>query len=143
EFRVCPSRARGGSMDAESQQTEALLRAILETAPALIYAKDLEGRMLIANEAATDLIGKPWSEVQGRTDQEFLADPAQGAAVMENDRRILDHGAAEVVEEEVTTPGNPPQIFLSTKSPMRNASGEVVGLVGISVDITARKRAED
>ncbi len=130
-------------MAADNQQTEALLRAILETAPALIYAKDLQGRMLIANEAATDLIGKPWCEVQGRTDREFLSDAAQGEAVMANDRRILEHGKAEVVEEEVTTPGKPPQLFLSTKSPMRGAAGQVVGLVGISVDISARKRAEN
>ena len=129
-------------MSADDQQTEALLRAILETAPAVIFAKDLQGRMLIANDAATDLIGKPWDEVQGRTDREFLSDPTQGEAVMENDRRILRQGVAEVVEEEITTPGKAPTIWLSTKSPMRDAQGRIVGLAGISVDITARKKVE-
>jgi PAS domain S-box-containing protein len=129
-------------MSADDQQTEALLRAILETAPAVIFAKDLQGRMLIANEAATDLIGKPWAEVAGLTDREFLADVDQGDAIMANDRRILEKEIAEVVEEEITTPGMPPSIWLSTKSPMRDVEGRVVGLVGVSIDITAKRRVE-
>ena len=129
-------------MAADDQQTEALLRAILETAPAVIFAKDLQGRMLIANQAATDLIGKPWAEVEGRADHEFLADPIQAQRVMENDRRIMERGVSEVVEEEITSPGKLPSIWLSTKSPMRDLEGRVVGLVGISVDITARRRVE-
>jgi PAS domain S-box-containing protein len=92
-------------MAADNQQTEALLRTILETAPALIFAKDLQGRMLIANEPVMALIGKPWAEIEGRTDREFLADPAEGDAVMDNDRRILSREVSEVVEEEVSTPG--------------------------------------
>jgi PAS domain S-box-containing protein len=129
-------------MAADDQQTRMLLRAILETAPAVIFAKDLQGRMLIANEAATNLIGKPWADVAGLTDREFLADVVQGDAIMTNDRRILESGIAEVVEEEITTPGMPPSIWLSTKSPMRDAEGRVVGLIGVSIDITAKKRVE-
>jgi PAS domain S-box-containing protein len=126
----------------EVRRASALLRAIIETAPGLIYAKDVAGRMLIANSAALNLIGKPWSEVAGRTDAEFLDNPAQGEAVMANDRRVIAAGRAEELEEMVSRPGEPPSLFLSTKTPLRDEAGEIVGLVGVSVDITDRKRAE-
>jgi PAS domain-containing protein len=51
-------------------------------------------------------------------------------------------GAEEVVEEAVFTPQGP-RVFLSTKTPWRDSTGQVIGLVGISRDITERKRAED
>jgi PAS domain S-box-containing protein len=120
-----------------------LLRNIIEAAPGLIYAKDRQGRMLIANSATLDLIGKSWPEVSGRTDLEFLSDTSQAEAVMENDRRIMAGGRTEELEERVGTKGGAPRIFLSTKTPLRDPDGNVAGMVGVSLDITARKRAED
>ena len=127
----------------ERQQAASLLRTIMEAAPGLIYAKDRDGRMLLANAPALDLIGKPWAEVEGRTDLEYLDDPAQAEAVMANDRRIMDVGQAEEVEELVGTEGAHPRVWLSTKTPLRGADGEVTGLVGVSVEITERKRTEE
>ena len=126
----------------ELRQTSNLLATIIETAPGLIYAKDRAGRMLIANSATLDLIGKPWSEVQGRNDREFLHDAAQASAVMENDRRIMSAGRAQTLEEKVGTDSQTPRTWLSTKAPLRDTRGAITGMVGISVDITARKRAE-
>jgi PAS domain S-box-containing protein len=119
-----------------------LLRAIIEAAPGLIYAKDRQGRMLLANSAVLDLIGKPWSEVAGRTDREFLFDQAQADAVMENDRRIMATAATEALEERVGTGSEAPRTWLSTKTPLRDPDGHVAGMIGVSVDITERKRAE-
>jgi PAS domain S-box-containing protein len=129
--------------EAELRQTNRLLQAILETSSGLIYAKDRDGRMLIGNDPVLKLIGKPWEEVEGRTDLDFLDDPAQAAAVMATDRRIMTTGQSEEVEELVGSEAGRPRIWLSTKAPMFTAEGEVVGMVGVSQDITARKRAED
>jgi PAS domain S-box-containing protein len=126
----------------EMRRTALLLRAVLETASGLIYAKDLDGRMLIANPPTLDLIGRTWEEVRGRTDMEFLTDSAQGSAVMANDRRIMDSGLPEVLEERVGSAGAPTRTWLSTKAPLRDEAGDIIGLVGISQDITARKVAE-
>jgi PAS domain S-box-containing protein len=126
----------------EMHRTALLLRAVLETASGLIYAKDRDGRILIANPPTLELIGRTWEEIQGRTDAEFLKDAAQGLAVMANDRRIMDSGRAEVLEERVGSDGQHVRTFLSTKSPLRNEAGHIIGLVGISQDITARKAAE-
>ena len=126
----------------QQQQTTVLLNTILDTAPGLIYAKAKDGRMLLANTATLALIGKPWPEVEGRTDREFLDDPAQGEVVMANDRRVMEQGVTEEVEEHVGTGGQQARVFLSTKTPMRSSTGQVTGLVGVSVDITERKRVE-
>ena len=127
---------------AELRHTDRLLRTILETASGLVYAKDRQGRMLLANQPTLALIGKPWAEVEGRRDCDFLDDAAQAALVMETDARIMTSGVAEEVEEPVGLEGDQPRIWLSTKAPMRDGDGVVVGMVGTSQDITARKRAE-
>jgi PAS domain-containing protein len=67
----------------------------------LIYAKDLEGRMLLANPPVLALIGKPWSEVEGRTDLELLADREQAEAITRNDRRLIEANQTEQFEEAV------------------------------------------
>ncbi|CDZ37770.1 Putative signal transduction histidine kinase with PAS/PAC domains [Neorhizobium galegae bv. officinalis] len=124
-------------------QTNILLRTILETAPGLIYAKDMEGRIILANVTALDLIGRLWSEVEGRTDMEFLDSKSQAGAVMANDRRIMDQAKTEEFEEAISHAGHHPRIWSSTKAPLRDADGKVIGLVGVSVEITERKRIEE
>jgi PAS domain S-box-containing protein len=142
-------RLTGISLDAtqrlkaqeEMHRTALLLRAVLETASGLIYAKDRDGRMLIANPPTLELIGRSWQEVEGRTDVEFLENREQGLAVMANDRRIMDSGRTEVLEERVGS-DHDIRTWLSTKSPLRDEAGQIIGLVGLSQDITARKAAE-
>ncbi len=127
----------------ERQQAASLVRTIIETAPGLIYAKDRDGRMLLTNAPMLDLIGKPWAEVEGRPDVEYLDDPAQAEAVMANDRRIMETGHVEELEELIGSDGAQPRVWLSTKTPLRDAGDQVTGLVGVSVEITERKRAEE
>jgi PAS domain S-box-containing protein len=127
----------------ERHRADGLLRTIIATAPGMIYAKDRQGRMLLANAPVLDLCGKPWSDIQGRTDQEFLEDTAQAAAVMANDQKIMAAGTTEIVEENVGDEDGQARVWLSTKTPLRNADGDVIGLVGVSLEITERKRVED
>ncbi len=124
------------------RQTVELLHTIIEAAPCVICAKDAQGRMLIANSAALDLIGKPWSEVKGRTDREFLEDPALAEQLMANDRRVFASGQTHQLEELIGTPGGPWRLYLSTKTPLRDEHGAIIGLVTVSVDITGRKEME-
>nr|WP_245218887.1 PAS domain-containing protein [Rubellimicrobium aerolatum] len=130
------------AIETERDRVLRLLEVFAEAVPGVVYAKDRDGRMLIGNRGTTELIGKPPEQYLGRTDAEFLDDPAQGLAVMANDRRIMESGEAEQVEEEVRLPDGTPAWWLSTKAPLRDADGAVVGLIGSSVDITARKAAE-
>ena len=116
-----------------------LLETVIEAAPGLIYAKDRDGRMVLANRGALEWIGKPWSEVQGKTEIEFFADPRQAEVVMANDRRVMERGEFEELEEKFGGDAGGARVWLSTKTPLRNARGLVSGMVGVSVDITELK----
>lgn len=129
-------------VEAERDQAQTLLRSFIDAAPGVVYAKDRHGRMLIGNRGTTDLIGLPLEDYVGRTDAEFLGDAAQAAAVMANDERIMASGQAEQIEEAVSFPDGRRAWWLSTKAPLRDADGRVIGLVGTSLDITDRKAAE-
>ncbi|OFS93198.1 hybrid sensor histidine kinase/response regulator [Stenotrophomonas sp. HMSC10F06] len=129
-------------IEAERDQAQTLLRSFVEAAPGVVYAKDRQGRILIGNRGTTDLIGLPPEVYVGRTDAELLNDPAQAATVMATDERVMASGQTEQLEEEVSFPDGRRAYWLSTKSPLRDADGTVVGLVGTSLDITDRKAAE-
>lgn len=121
-------------------QSTALLATVIESIPGLIYAKDRSGRMLLANKATLDAIGKAWPEVQGRRDEEFLDDLKQAQTVMETDRLVMETALVKEVEEIVDFPNKGSRVFLSTKVPFGHAEDVVSGMVGVSIDITERKR---
>jgi PAS domain S-box-containing protein len=124
-------------------RTDALLRTIVETAPVLIYAKDLDGRLLLANPPTLELIGRPWEEVEGRTDLEVLANVNEAAVVMDTDRALMQQGEVEFVDELVgQDETGAPRIWSSCKAPMFNGMGAVIGMVGVSLEITAQRRIE-
>jgi PAS domain S-box-containing protein len=135
---VTAERVAAGALRA----SEALLKGITDTIPEPIFLKDLEGRWTFANPAALEVAGKSLDQVLGRTDHEIYADPSIGDALHEVDRRIMESGRAEVVEETVPAPDGL-RVYLSTKAPFRDQEGRVVGLVGTAQDITDRKRAEE
>lgn len=128
--------------EAERDKIAALLRTFAEAVPGVVYAKDRLGRMLVANHGTTQLIGKPPDFYLGKTDLDYLEDKTQAQVVMETDRRIMESGIAEQIEENVSHADGSPATWLSVKTPLLNEHGEVIGLIGSSIDVTARKEAE-
>jgi PAS domain S-box-containing protein len=122
----------------ELRQKNAILDVINESAPTPIFVKDRQGRIIYANPATLEVLGKSAAEVIGYRDCDLYLNPEDAARVMENDRRIMESGQMEVVEE------SPDGIrtFLGMKVPYRNEAGEVIGLIGISNDITDRVQLE-
>jgi PAS domain S-box-containing protein len=131
------------AVQAERDRATTLLRTFTEAVPGVAYAKDRDGRLIVANRGVANLVGRPLDQIVGLTDLDFLADKAQAAEVMANDRRIMLGGKLEQVEEDIDFPGGRRAVWLSTKAPLLDASGEVIGLIGSSLDITDRKRAEE
>ena len=121
-------------------QSKALLATVIEAMPGLVYAKDRSGRMLLANKATLDSIGRDWAQVEGKRDDEFLEDISQAQIVMENDRRVMESGTVQELEEIVKFPTNGSRIFLSTKVPFGHVDGDIIGMIGVSIDVTERKR---
>ncbi|WP_122688782.1 PAS domain-containing protein, partial [Pseudomonas viridiflava] len=106
-----------------------LLRIFTAAVPGVVYAKDLEGRMLVANRGTETLIGKPPEFFIGKTDMDFLEDKDQARIIMQTDRRIMDGNTSEQIEEQVNLPDGSAATFLSTKAPLLNDDGEVIGLI--------------
>jgi PAS domain S-box-containing protein len=118
-----------------------LLEAVVEGTPNPIFVKDLNRRFVLLNSACARLMGQPRSELVGRVDSEFLA-PEQARLIESVDLHVMSTGETIVAEEPVTKDGQT-RVFLSTKSPFRNPQGRIEGLIGVSRDITDRKRVEE
>lgn len=118
-----------------------LLEQIGETTPDLIYAKDTKSRMIFANRAVLSVIGREWSDICGKSDDEWHSDPAEGRRFVDADARIMASRETEKLEE-VLTGINGTKTYLSTKCPLLAKDGSVIGLFGISMDITERKNEE-
>jgi two-component system CheB/CheR fusion protein len=127
----------------EERRATALLSAVGETTPDLIFVKDRQGRLLYANPATLRVMGKPATEVLGRTELEWHADRAEAEAIMAADAGVISAGETRVIEERFTSLDGATRVFRSTKSPMRDEAGEVTGLIGVSTDVTQAKRAEE
>ncbi len=121
-------------------RTQDLLRGIAESTSDAIYAKDLQGRYLFINAAGAARLGKSPEEIIGRDDTAFF--PAdQASELIAADRRALDLGDRVRLVEHVTSTDGVPQTFRSVKGPLRDDAGTVVGLHGISRDITEWEHA--
>jgi len=131
------------SAEAERDRMSALLRTFTAAVPGVVYAKDLEGRLIVANDGVTRLVGKPPELYLGKTDLEFLEDKAQARQIMETDRHIMHGGKGALqIEERVDMPDGTATYWLSVKAPLCDEAGEVIGLIGSSIDVTARRNAE-
>ncbi len=127
---------------AEIEQLHARLRAIVEGTSDAIFIKDPTGRYLTINTAGARFLGRPASEVVGRTDHE-LYDEALATTRAAAERRLLLFGTVESCEETLHLPGEAqPRHFHSVRGPLREESGTIAGTFGISRDITERRRAE-
>jgi PAS domain S-box-containing protein len=125
----------------ELQQSLAILNTINEATPTLIFVKDRQGRVRMGNPALMRVLGKPESEVLGYTDAEFYPNPEDATVIMATDRQVMETGQTQVVEEMLDLPEGR-RTFLSTKSPYVDETGTIVGLVGVSFDISLRKQME-
>lgn len=119
-----------------------LLDAVVAGTPDAIFVKDKQGCYLMANEAAARFVGRKQSEIVGRDDN-FLFPEASAQEVMALDREIMAACRTQTHEERLTTFDGRSLVFQVTKGPVLDDSGRVVGLFGISREITDRKMAED
>lgn len=123
--------------------TRSFLREVVEAVPGAVYAKDRAGRILLGNQAFAEAVGWPEGGYIGKDDLELLADKDLARTVMENDRRIMAGGERCQVEEMLRAEDGTTSYWLSTKAPITDDDGNVVGLMGVSIEITERKRIEE
>ncbi len=126
------------------EHERSLLRTLIDTAPDYIYVRDTEGRFIINNAEHRRVLGAAsLADVVGKTDFDFF--PAELAArYSADDQEVVQSGQPLINREEPTSdPAGHKEWVLTTKVPLRDREGKVIGLVGISRDITERKREAD
>lgn len=119
----------------------ALLEGVLGNTPDSIFAKDGGGRYLMANPAATKVFGVDKDAMLGRRDADLL--PAMVVAeVTAHDAEALAGRTTSTEEWVPHADLSALRLYLTTRSPLRDGSGRIVGLVAVARDITDRKTAE-
>jgi PAS domain S-box-containing protein len=124
-------------------ESHALLERVFEASSDPIFVKDRGGHYLMANSATAHAMAIERQTLIGKKDADFLP-PDISARIEDADRRVMESRTESIVDMEFAGPvRGEPRILLVTKYPLRNPSGEVVGLVGMLKDITERKRVEE
>lgn len=114
---------------------------ILKYTPAVVYLKDTEGRYLLINSRFENLFDISMEEIRGKKDKEiFDADTARQFEA--NDRQVLESESPIHVEEEVPM-SDGLHVYISEKFPMFDDKNQIIGVGGISTDITDSKKAQD
>jgi len=130
-------------LDTALAEERNLLRSVIDNLPDSIYVKDVNGRYVLDNVAHAHSLKVSTVDVVGKTVFDFFPEPV-ARSFDADDRTVTKSGASIINREEPTFNGNGERHWLSTsKVPMRNRQGEIIGLVGFGRDITDRKRAEE
>src|SRR4051812_3991609 len=109
------------------QAPEHVLRAIMASTQDAIMLKDTEGRVLLANDAAGRILGCKAEELIGR-DLSWRFEPEAGAKVLDSDRRVILTGEVFTYESSGRV-NDPTRVLQVTKTPWRDDTGTIVGLV--------------
>ena len=126
----------------EAARTNAeLVQALIGSTTDPVFAKDLEGRYVMVNQATAAAIGVPPDRIVGRTDAELL-EPDLAERLAANDRAVIAGGNSLRSEERILTPQGQ-RLFEAQKTLYHDLDGRPAGIIGIARDITERREAED
>ncbi|MEW8218556.1 MAG: bacteriohemerythrin [Candidatus Thiodiazotropha taylori] len=118
------------------------LKVLIQTLPDLIWLKDPDGTYLACNPRFEGYFGASEDEILGKADADFM--PAEKAdSYRERDQRVIEQGGPKVYEEWVTFADTHRELLETTKTPMYDEQGNLIGILGIGHDITERRKSED
>ena len=137
---ICRDLSVQKKAGAEIRRTTDLLRAIADGIPDTVFVKDLQGRYLLMNQAAAGFLGRELTDLIGRDDTGVFG-PEEAIVIRESDQTVLDSGIPVTTEQKLTGAGGI-RTYLTTKAPYRDRSGQLLGILGISRDISALKLAD-
>ena len=122
--------------------SEVLYHSLVETLPQNIFREDLQERFTFANQQFCKTLGHQLEDIIGKTDFDFF--PAELAAKYQaDDRRVMAAGETFEITEENQPPGRGKMYVHVVKTPLRDASGQIIGLQGMFWDITKERQMEE
>ncbi|MGB5065313.1 MAG: EAL domain-containing protein [Candidatus Competibacter sp.] len=130
--------------EAELRRSRHMLHTILDSAPIRIFWKDRESRYLGANQLfLQDARLAHLDDLLGKTDLDLPLDPVAAARYQADDRAVMESGQAKLDFEEPGRHADDSEAWFHTsKAPLIDAEGRIVGVLGAYADITAQKQAE-
>jgi two-component system, cell cycle sensor histidine kinase and response regulator CckA len=129
--------------DAALRKSEAHLQTLVQTIPDLIWLKDSDGVYLDCNEKFERFFGTKKKDIIGKTDYDFV-DRELADFFREHDRKAMAAGVSCSNEEWLTFADDGHRVLVDTiKTPMLDAEGNILGVLGIAHDITDHKRIEE
>jgi len=125
------------------RESENRLNVILNSVDAYIFIKDLDYRYTYVNRKVCELFNLPKNEILGKGDEAFFSE-ASVKEVRLSDTPVIERGEIIAREERsLTGPDSRLRAYWVVKVPLRDDSGQITGLCGISTDITDVKNAEE
>ena len=134
----------GLGLEAVLERERELLRTIIDSIPAKIYAKDSHSRFIACNVLVASEMGTTTAQAIGKTDFDFFPrEMAEG--FFTDEQSVLQSGEPLLGREELVLDklSGTMRRISTTKVPFRDRDGNVIGIIGIGVDITERKQAEE
>jgi len=119
----------------ESRRNLRILEQVVETMEDAVFVKDMEGRHLMLNQACAEIMGVTREESLGRTFDEFF-EPAVAQAMRVEDETVKRTKRPLVVEQSLMVKGRK-RWFRTTKQPLLDGEGDMVGILGIAREIAA------
>lgn len=123
----------------ELERTYALLKSFLDNSATYVFAKDLEGRYILANRFYLEAFGETEASLYGRTDRDRFGEDEPYSV---NDRRVAESGEAIEFEEAAVGADGETIHAISVKFPLRDPAGNLFGTGSVSTDVTVRRRTE-
>lgn len=121
---------------------QSLLRTLIDNLPDCIYIKDIDTRKVMANAGDLKNLGfKTEAEVLGKTDYDFFPEEIASSLYFD-DKEVLDGNPIINREEQIIMQNGEARWLLTTKIPLRDTAGEIIGLIGIGRDVTSQIEAE-
>lgn len=126
------------------RRAEAHLRLVLDTAPTYIFARDAQGRFILANKALADAVGLTPGDLLGGTVEMFGVSPELAASYLRDDQAVIESGRELVIpEEQIPRKDGTLGWFQVIKTPYRLPELDAPAVLGVAVDITERKAVEE
>ena len=128
----------------EIERQQSFLRTVIDADPHFIYVKDRQGQIMLANQSLAKCFGFTPEQMVGHAFSDFATDPESKQALLEDDGALLDRTQEKIEREAkfVDQSGQTRWIY-TVKAPIEDEAGEVGQLIGVGIDITERKRAEE